>query len=133
MRLYKHPRGYLSCVNEEGKLVLHHRYVWEEANGPIPKGYQIDHINGDRADNRIENLRLVTPSENQMNVKLRDNNTSGVTGVFWDKRTSAWCAACYVDGKSKHLGRFRDWFDAVCARKSADNRYGYHVNHGRRT
>ena len=55
-----------------------HRYIWELFNGPIPEGFQIDHIDGNRSNNRLENLRVVSPSENSRNKKLQSNNTSGV-------------------------------------------------------
>ena len=58
-----------------------HRYVWEQANGPIPKGKYIDHINGDKIDNSLENLRLCDNSENNCNIGLRANSTTGYKGI----------------------------------------------------
>ena len=69
MKTWKKFDGYLYCWHE-GKRKLHHRVVWEQANGPIPAGSDIDHINGDRADNRLENLRLATRQENMQNAKI---------------------------------------------------------------
>lgn len=80
-----------------GRLEYRHRVVWVEHNGPIPDGMQIDHINHDRSDNRIENLRLVTPQQNHF-------NRSGVKGFNWDKRKGKWRAYIYRDGKMKNLG-----------------------------
>ena len=108
-----------------------HREVWEQANGPIPDGYEIDHINGQRADNRLENLRLVTRQENMRNAKIYNTNTSGVVGVTWKRDKQKWRAYVVVDYKQIHLGYFADWFEAVCSRMSANNQYGFHVNHGR--
>ncbi len=117
---------------EKKRAIYTHRVLWEKANGPIPTGLEIDHINGDREDNRLDNLRLVTRQENTKNVRLRDSNTCGVTGVGWFTRRSKWRSRIESDGKAIHLGYFDDWFDAVCARMSANNRYGFHPNHGRR-
>jgi hypothetical protein len=116
----------------DGKAVSQHRYVWEKANGPIPAGMQIDHINGDRRDNRLSNLRVVTHQENSKNVKRRKDNKSGVTGVGWHKKVGKWQVQIQADGKYMRIGYFDDWFEAVCARLSANNLYGYHPNHGRR-
>lgn len=117
-------------VGSDRKML--HRVVWEEANGPIPEGLDIDHINGDTRDNRLSNLRVVTHSDNLKNCKRRTDNKSGVTGVRWDKVRSKWAVQITSQGNKLALGRFDDWFEAVCARKSADNYYGFHENHGRR-
>lgn len=131
MKTWKREGGYLYCW-VDGKRKRHHIHVWEQANGPIPDGYEIDHINGQRDDNRLENLRLVTRKENMQNAKQYSTNTSGVTGVSWSKSKSRWRAYLVSEYKQISLGYYADWFDAVCARKSADNRYGFHENHGRR-
>lgn len=113
-----------------GKQYTVHRVLWETFNGPIPEGMQIDHINGVRGDNTLTNLRLVTKRENQQNAKINTRNTSGALGVGLNR--GKWCARiCTPEGR-KTLGRYDDWFEAVCARMSANNRYGYHENHGRR-
>ncbi len=65
-----------------------------------------DHINGDTLDNRRENLRLATASQNAMNRRPRSDNKSGVRGVCWDKRYQKWEAYVKVDGKQKKIGRF---------------------------
>jgi hypothetical protein len=94
-----------------------------------PEG-EIDHINGNRQDNRIENLRDVPRSLNQRNSKLQNNNRSGVSGVFW--RANRWEARIYlVSGQRKHLGRFKTFEEAVAVRKQAEMECGYHENHGR--
>jgi len=131
MNTWKKDGGYLYCW-VDGKRKLHHIHVWEQANGPIPDGYEVDHINGQRDDNRLENLRLVTRKENMQNAKRYSTNTSGVTGVSWSKSKNKWRAYVMSEYKLISLGYHADWFDAVCARKSADNRYGFHENHGRR-
>ena len=131
MKTWKKHNGYLYCWYE-GKRKLHHRFIWEQAHGPVPSGSEIDHINGVRTDNRLENLRLVTRQENMQNTKIYNTNKSGVTGVSWCKRKQRWRAVIMGDAKQTHLGYFGEWFEAVCARMSANNIYGYHPNHGRR-
>lgn len=108
-----------------------HRVIWEMHNGAIPNGMEIDHINGIRDDNRIDNLRMVTSRTNDTNRAKSSANTSGVVGVCWDKKKSMWMVRIYDNKKPVFIGYFKDWFDAVCARKSAERSYGYHENHGR--
>ena len=83
------------------------------------KGFQIDHINRNSLDNRKENLRYCTHSENQLNKNLSKNNTSGHKGVNWDKSHEKWVAILYKDGKTIKLGRFTNKEDAILARKEA--------------
>jgi hypothetical protein len=95
-------------VKINSKAYPWHRLVWEHFYGPIPEGMQIDHINGVRDDNRLENLRLATNSQNGMNTKKYKNNTSGVRGVRWNKSKGKWEASINVNGKTKYLGSFKD-------------------------
>lgn len=104
-----------------------HRVIWTLVHGKSPE--VIDHINGDIRDNRIENLREVSVSENARNQKRRSTNTTGVTGV--KRRYNSWRAEIFVDGKRHHLGKFDDIESAIAARKSAEIRFGFHPNHGR--
>lgn len=115
------------------KPVMAHRFAWEFINGPIPDGMQVDHINHNRSDNRIENLRLVTHHENSVNIKMPKNNTSGHIGVHYNKNRGTWQAS--IGGRNKetheHLGCFHNREDAIKARKLAEIRLGYHKNHGK--
>lgn len=86
-----------------GRLVRHHRAVWELHNGSIPKGMVIDHINGNKQDNRIENLRLVSHADNAQN-KFYGNPYTGVTQYKDGKRWVAYYSA--GRGTRKHLGVF---------------------------
>jgi len=91
----------------------------------------IDHINGDREDNRESNLRVVSSSGNQRNQKLNARNTSGVSGVNWKKNRGKWQA--YISGQGRkniHLGLFDTFDEAVAARKAAEATHHYHENHG---
>jgi len=124
------PTGYRQ-IKIEGKLYKAHRVCWLLYHGRMPSG-QIDHINGDPSDNRIKNLRVVSNAENGKNQKRHCKNTSGCTGVYWYKASSKWQAEIMVDGRHIHLGYFTDFEDAVSARKRAERKYGFHLNHGRK-
>ena len=114
----------------DGKDYMAHRLAWLYMYGAFPQN-QIDHINGNPLDNRILNLRDVDQAENHKNKRRQSNNSSGVTGVRWNKQAGKWVAYINVDGKQIYFGLFEDFFEAVCARKSAENKYGFHENHGR--
>lgn len=114
-----------------GKEYSLHRLAHLIMLGEWPKE-EVDHINGNRSDNRWVNLRPVTRKENTRNKCIRSNNTSGICGVYFDKQLNKWRSKISTNkNKNKHLGVFSNLFDAVCARKSAENKYGYHINHGR--
>lgn len=118
-------------VRVSGRLYYAHRLAWLIVTGEWPKG-QVDHEDGDGLNNRWENLRDATHQQNQQNRKLSRNNTSGVTGVCRHKLTGKWQTKIKVNGKDKHLGLFEDLEDAASARKEAEEKYGYHENHGRK-
>ena len=124
-----HGNGYLSSTFFQVKAHAH-RVAWVWMMGEWPDG-EIDHINGDRSDNRWANLRLVTKSQNMRNAKLRSNNRSGHHGIYWDRSKRRWAATIKGDGRTLHLGRFVQLNDAVAARKAAEAKLGYHPNHGR--
>ncbi|CAI1021899.1 HNH endonuclease signature motif containing protein [Serratia ficaria] len=107
-----------------------HRIIWSIHHGEITNGEEIDHINHDGTDNRLENLRLVTSSENKRNRTKQRNNSTGHTGVHWNGKTKKWRAMIQVNGKIKHLGYFIDIGDAVKARKSAEIENGFFEGHG---
>lgn len=112
-----------------GEVFLAHRLAWFFNYGEFPAG-QIDHINGDGTDNRILNLRVVSPSENMKNQKLRSTNKSGRCGVSFCNQRGLWVASITVDRKSILLGRFSEKSDAIKARVDAEKKYNFHENHG---
>ena len=124
-----HNCGYIS-IGINGKRYLSHRLAWLYMTGEWPKD-QIDHINHIRNDNRIANLREATNQQNLKNTRISSRNTSGVNGVHWYKGRNKWQVYVKVNQKVKHLGYFTDKFEAICARMSANNKYGFHSNHGR--
>ena len=121
--------GYLH-VGLKGALWPLHRVVWYLHKGSIPTGMQVDHINHDRTDNRIENLRLVNHTDNGRNQSKGCNNTSGVTGVSWNARRSKWHARVCHARKVVHVGYFEDIEVAAKAVKVKYLELGYHPNHG---
>ena len=94
--------GYaVGCCN--GKVCSMHRVI-----NKTPDGFETDHINRDRLDNRKCNLRTVRSQENKWNITIPRDNTSGFMGVSWHKVTKKWRACIRINGKQKHLGYFDD-------------------------
>lgn len=108
---------------------LTHRVIWALVHGVWPEGC-IDHIDHNRMNNKISNLRVVTRSQNNRNSSLRADNTSGAVGVRWHKSSKKWEARVSISGRLRYLGLFTKFDDAVSARKLADQGIGYHENHG---
>jgi len=108
-----------------------HRVAWALHYGEWPAG-QIDHINGDRRDNRISNLRHVSNQENAKNAKMPVTNTSGYVGVYRYEPRNKWRAAIGVSGKVKTIGYFDSKEEAYKARMKAEVEYGFHPQHGRK-
>lgn len=123
-------KGY-KYVKACGKHEAVHRLVLIWHGIEIPKGMYVDHINQDSHDNRIENLRIVTPSENSMNQKKSKHNTSGHHGVIWRKERNKWVVRLIVGGKTHVCGHFSDIDEAVKARDAALVRLGYSDLHGK--
>jgi hypothetical protein len=116
-------RGY-RVLTIRGKKYPAHRLVWLAHNGSYPLSF-IDHCNGIKDDNRIENLRDVSNAVNMQNRQGRanSNTTSGVLGVYWGKNVNKWIATIKVNYKKIHLGCFKLLEHAVEARKAAENKY----------
>ena len=123
-----HSNGYLFGAIANQKLFAH-RAAWALHYGYWPDG-EIDHINHDKTDNRIVNLRVVQRAHNAMNLSKSKRNSSGVTGVFKHTQTGRWQAQIRIKRKSIHLGSFESFDDAVAARKKAEDQHGFHQNHG---
>lgn len=124
-----HNNGYRAGVVLYGKY-LAHRIAWLIQTGDWPE-QQIDHVNGDKADNRFSNLRAVSPLENSRNLRRQDRNKSGVTGVAWCSRAQKWRSHITVNGHMKSLGYTDDFAMAVAKRRLAERELGFHPNHGR--
>lgn len=110
-------RGYLvGYVN--GELTFMHRFITNCDNEHV-----VDHKNHITGDNRIQNLRVCTVSENQYNRSMQNNNKSGAIGVCWDQKYQQWRAYISVNKKKIELGHFSCFDEAVQARRDAENKY----------
>ena len=113
------------CLNATGYLYTrinrkryrNHRLIFLMYYGYLPQF--LDHIDGNKINNRIENLRPATISENNRNAKIGKNNTSGVKGVYWYARDKKWKAQLMINRKVKYLGYFKTIEEAEEAVKKA--------------
>ncbi|MBQ3023020.1 MAG: hypothetical protein IJD91_06880 [Clostridia bacterium] len=131
-----YSNGYVIRKDNNGVMFLH-RLVMNVTDPNI----EVDHIDHppkpeNKIDNRKNNLRLVTPAQNQMNRHVSKSNTSGITGIAWSKERQKWEAYITLDYKKKNLGRFSNKEDAISARKAAEveyfgeHRYDAHIKKG---
>ena len=110
-------RGYLRIVIS-GRSYKSHRLAWLHVHGEWPEG-DIDHINGDRSDNRVTNLKVCTNAENGQNRGLNRNNKSGYVGVSFHAQTGKWQAHIHANGRRHRLGEFQDKEEAAIAYANA--------------
>jgi len=114
----------------KGVAVLAHRVAFLIVTGSWPVS-QVDHINGDRSDNRWANLRLADQSINSRNMAMQSRNTSGRVGVRFDHSRQKWVAQGRADKQQFNLGRFDTMQEATAARAAFEIEHGFHPNHGR--
>jgi hypothetical protein len=126
---YSGPKGYRD-IKIKGKKYLEHRVIWEMLNGPILPEHEIDHLNGDRADNRPTNLRCVPHTTNMRNIRKKTCNSSGFTGVHFHKANGRWVAQSSGGGK-RYLGSFKTPEDAFAAVEADRTDHDYTERHGR--
>ena len=117
LKWHLRPDGYVESREENKETILLHRYLTNF------KYSTVDHINRNKLDNRLENLRGVTTSQNQINKSIQSNNTSGITGVSYDKERMKWHVMITANKKSINIGRFDKFDDAVSARLCAEKIY----------
>ena len=116
--ILQHGYVYAYVSGEEHHLISMHRLVMKAQDED-----KVDHIFHNLNDNRKSKLRLTTHSQNLMNKSMGKNNTSGVIGVSWDSRNNDWVARITANSKNIHLGRYKNFQDAVCARKAGEEKY----------
>jgi hypothetical protein len=104
------------------------RLIWMWVYGRDPKNMYIDHINGNRADNRIKNLRLVSPIENSRNMRLYKTNKTGIPGI--DMHKGKYRVRIKINKNEIYLGYYEDLDEAIAVRKKAEQHFGFHKNHG---
>lgn len=119
--------GYLQVVlYKDGKRKKHyiHRLVLENFDPTLNmKDMQVDHIDRNRLNNNVNNLRWATKSQNSMNASMKSSNTSGVVGVHWHKQRNKWVAYIYINGKRTHIGYFNTLEEATRVRQVAEEKY----------
>ena len=116
--------GYIR-VGLDGRNYLVHRLIWLYMTGAFPDG-EIDHINRVKDDNRFGNLRVVSSKGNSKNLSLSKANTTGISGVFWDKKLEKW----QVQIRGAHEGFFPCLLDAVATRFRVYKELGFDITHG---
>lgn len=126
-----HGNKQYRVIGINGELYREHRLLFCFFYKSSFEGLEIDHVNQNSLDNRIENLRWATRATNGKNVKKPNTNSSGFVGVSWDKKAQKWEARIMVEGKSKHLGYFTNQEDAIAAREAANDKYQFHPHHGK--
>jgi hypothetical protein len=109
-------------IGLNGRLYKAHRIIWALVTGEWPKNF-IDHKNSNPSDNKWENLREATKSQNMMNVGKIKSNTSGIRGVGWSKASQKWRAYIRANHQDIHLGVFENLEDAQKARIEAEKQY----------
>ena len=120
----KYPR-----MTIDYKSYFQHRIIFLYMTGSMPN--QVDHIDHDTSNNKWSNLRNTTHSVNNKNATKNHRNNSGVMGVRWRKKDFIWESRIGFNRKLIHLGTTDDYFEAVCRRKSAEVKHGFHKNHGK--
>lgn len=113
-----------------GSLYLAHRIIWKMVTGVDPDF--IDHISGCRSENRWSNLRSVSRTDNNRNTARGKSNSSGCSGVSWNREEGKWVARITLGERRAFLGYFTDKGEAIRVRKAAKRQRGFHPNHGRK-
>lgn len=123
---YIDPDGYArtNVTLENGKrtMWMMHSLITNTIDNPL---HMADHIHGNntRLDNRKSNLRVATKSQNNINQKIRKDNSSGYKGINWDKQHNKWVVRIQTNNKRVFIGRYKSLDDAIAARQKAEDKY----------
>jgi hypothetical protein len=122
--------GYIG-IKLNGKEYPAHHLAWFWCFGLWPK--EVDHIDHNKLNNAIKNLRAVTHAENSLNRPHQVNNQSGVQGIFWQQSRKRWLSRIKFDGRLvwQKIYRFEDFNKAVEERQAKLKELGFHQNHGK--
>jgi len=115
---YKNPRGYILFYFNNVKYYVHRIILTKYLGREIKEGYHCDHINHNKSDNRISNLRELSNQENTQHQQLSSRNTSGFKGVCWQKDRKKWRARITLNKKELHIGYFDTKEEAYSAYKN---------------
>lgn len=114
-----HTKSYYFYTEINDSRIAMSRYILNITDNNV----KVDHKNHDTTNNTRENLRITSNSQNTMNRRINSNNTSGITGVHWNKNINKWCARIGVNNKRISLGYFDRIEDAIKIRKDAEEKY----------
>ena len=117
-------------IGINGRVYPAHRLAMLISFGFYGESYEVDHINHIRHDNRLCNLRFVSVVDNRRNQSISSKSTTGVTGVYYNKRMKRYAAQIKVDKQVHYLGLFDTLEQAAEARKEADKYFKFNANHG---
>ena len=126
---YAKKDGYI-FIRLPNKLYRAHKLAWLYVYGEIPN-MEVDHIDNNKHNNAIQNLRLSTSTQNKYNAKLRKDSSSKVKGLHWHKKNKKWQIHIVANKEKFHLGYEKDFFEACCIVTSARNKlHKEFANHG---
>lgn len=115
---YAYRRRYLKDGKRSFESIYMHRLI-----NKTPVGFQTDHVNRNKLDNRKDNLRTVTSTQNKINIGIKRNNTSGYKGVWFDKTRNKWVSELMLNQRKVFMKRFSDKEEAITARLQAEKEY----------
>lgn len=122
-------KGYIQVRLHRKKYHVH-RIIWILHNGAIPKNLYIDHIDGIKSNNKIENLRLSTNSQNQQNAKRSTYNTTGVKGLSYNQASRLWRGQVMINGKSVYKSSMKREYIENWLIEQREKLHGEFTNHG---
>lgn len=126
---YLNIAGYHRVQIDRKKYFLH-RLIYMYHHGSLTPGMDIDHIDGNKSNNRIENLREITHSQNLMNAKINKNSKTGVKGVYFSKKAKKYQTQLVINGKNTYLGTYSTLEEAEKVMKEAREKYhGEYARH----